>query len=215
MTRTRRGFLKDMGKLLAALGGALVAVRRLPGLALARGVPGWRVRRATGADAALVAEIFNAHIKAKVCAFSDRIVPWTVERARAFVGVYNGTLILYRGRMPVGFGALIDYSDPNTVSSIAPGVEPKIPILALRYDQLDDTEALAAGKALTAAMARDLRRMGFDRCRAVIHPRRGLFHHYPGLMTVRRTVKRKGVAEALEVSFDVRGGLTALAAEGY
>jgi hypothetical protein len=175
----------------------------------------WSIRRATGADAAALAAIFNTYIAAGGCAFSDRITPWTAAKAAEFLSVWTGTRVLLHNDVPVGFVGFIDYSAPDAVSSIAPGVAPEVKVLALRVDQLSLTEQMEAIKRLAAVLARELARMGFTQCRALIAARGALRSLSAPYMTVERTIARNGNPEALEVTYTMGPVLQDLAAQGF
>jgi hypothetical protein len=212
MQTTRRVLLRRLPQLgIAVL--ALLSPLRLR----AQRQTQWRIRRARASDAADLADIFNAHLAAGLCPYADLIDPWTVAKAEEFLSIYDGTLILDRNYVPVGFGSLTDYSDPERRRSILPETEPEVAVVALRFDRLGPGDMLDAAKTLAAAMGRELQRMGFQSCRMRIaaHPLFTANDWYVRHMTVQRTRKRDGIAHALEVSFDVAGGVAALAQEGF
>ncbi len=176
----------------------------------------WGVRRATMADAALLAHIFNAHLETAVCPYADRTSSWTAERAREFLDLYTGALIVELASIPVGFAGLIDYTSPETTSAIDQNGEPPISVLAFDFDGLTPSELVLAAKTLAAAIGRELQRMGFRACRLRL-PAEPVFADsdwYRRHMTVRRIRKRRGLPHALELSIDVEGALAHLAAEG-
>ncbi len=210
MKTTRRVFLALSGKLtfiLAALG------PRRP----AWGQTEWQVRRASPRDAPDLAAVFNAHLKAGICPYSDLVEPWTTEEAASYLSTFNGSQVVARSGIAVAFGALIDYTSPQTTSRLAPDVEPEVGIVALNVERLSGTELVTAAKHLAAALARELTRQGFARCqmRMPAAPVLESNDWYARHRTVLHTRKRDGVDHALEVSFDVDGGLAALSAEGY
>jgi hypothetical protein len=211
MDSTRRVFLRRLTQLGIAVLGLLSPLR----LGAQRQTQ-WRIRGARASDIADLAVIFNAHLTAGMCPDADQIEPWTPETAGKFLAIYTGTLILDRDGVPVGFGGLIDYSDPSTTSSIIAGAEPEIKVVALRPDLLPPPAMLAAAERLAAAMARELVRMGFSGCqmRIAAWPLFSANEWYTRHMTVRMVRKRDGVDHALDVSFDLAGMLTTLAREG-
>ncbi len=210
MKTTRRVFLALAGPLVFLL--ATLGRRRL-----AWAQPAWQVRRATPEDAAEVAAVFDAHRQAGLCPYSDLIAPWTSAAAAAYLRVFNGTQLVARDGRLVACGALIDYTNPATPSRLAPGGAPEVGIVALDVGYLTGPELVRAAKHLAAALARELQRQGFARCQmrmpavAVLGTNEWYIRH----RTVLRTRTRDGVDYALEVQFDVEGGLATLAAEGY
>lgn len=174
----------------------------------------WLVRRATAADAAVLRDIFNAQLRAGLCAYPDKIDPWTERKAKAFLRVYTGTILVARDGEPVGFVGYVDFAASDATSSIAPGVDPEIPVLAVNVDLLDPSERAYAAKALAASMARDFVRMGFAGCRALVSATSG----FPPLPTrnavVVKTHARDGVPYARDVRYDVKI-LDDLAGEGF
>jgi hypothetical protein len=212
MDSTRRGFLRRLTQLGIAVVGLLSPLR----LGAQRQTQ-WRIRRARVSDAADLAEIFNTHLAAGLCPFADMIDPWTSEQAAKFLETYTDTVILDRDGIPVGFGGLTDYTDPAVRTSIAAGGEPEVTVVALRVDRVPQSEFLEAMKRLAAAMGRELQRTGFASCRMRIAawPLFTSNTWYTRHMTVLRVRKRDGIDHALEVRFDVAGGLAALAGEGF
>lgn len=178
-------------------------------------------RRATKADAAALATIFNEHLALAACPYADRIAAWTSQTAEEFIEVHNGTILVLRDKTPVAtpvaFGSLIDYADPKTISTLADGAEPEVAVVAISPAHLAPDEMRTAATHLAAAMARELDRMGFTHCR-MRFPADGWFGSEDWLerhMVVRRIRTVNGVAQAREVTFDVQTGLAALRAEGF
>jgi len=195
----RREFVR-----LLCSGGAL-ALARAAGLLRPRSAaaqtPQWTIRGVTASDATLLPPIFNAQLAASLFAFSDKITPWTTDKAARFLAVYNGTVLLLRDDVPVGFGGLIDYDAPDCTSSIAPDAEPEAKMLAIRVDLLGDADRLVAVKHLAAAIAGAFQRMGFAHCTALIPATTGFQALFATRMTVKQTLDRNGVSEAKEVRY--------------
>ena len=211
MRITRRGFLK----LTQA---AAVAAVIGPGQTLAQGGI-WRVRRARPADAAELARVFNAHLKAGICPYRELIDPWTEEFAAGMLTLHNGTLVLFQNEVAVAFVMLIDFSDPKTHehARIAAGRDPEIRAVALDFERLTAGETVNAAKHLAAAAARELRRMGFEGCRMRL-PVQSILGSSEWLETnakVLRIRDRGGVPHAREVRLDVAQVLASLTSEGF
>ncbi|MFQ5665161.1 MAG: FG-GAP-like repeat-containing protein [Candidatus Binatia bacterium] len=139
MDTTRRWVL---ARALQLAGGILVLCR--PWRAVAQRGTTWTTRRATPQDVGALVAIFNAHRAAGICPYADQMPLWTPAKAQAFLTVYTGTLIVERDGVPVGFGGLIDYSDPATSSSIAPDAEPEITVVAVDFERLAPREVVPA-----------------------------------------------------------------------
>ncbi len=211
MQTTRRVFLHRLMQFAVAVVGLFSPLH-----GRAQVQTSWRIRRARATDAADLVAIFNAHRRAGICPYADEIAAWTLDRARAFLEIYNGTLLLERDGLPVGFAGLIDYSNPTTASAILPDAEPELTVVALDFDELARAEVLPAVKRLAAAMGRELQRMGFNRCRLRLLAQ-PLFESnawYTRHMTVLRVRQRDGLDHAVEVSIDVSGCVAELAGEG-
>lgn len=213
MTLTRRRFF-ELGRSVVIAGACSAVFPVRPSPAHTRAL---RTRTATPLDASALADIFNAHLAAAICPFPDRIEPWSAARAAEFLSLHNGTIIVERNKVPVGFGGLIDYANPATVSSIEPGVPPDIPVVALNVDVIEAEEILPILKLLVSRGCEELQRMGFESCRMRIPARTVLPKEtwFRSFMVVDRAIKRRGVDEALEVVFDVPAIRESLAHEGF
>lgn len=209
---SRRTFLRVASQLSIAIG-AGPSIRALAGTT----GPLFGVRSATARDLDVLVDLFNDHLRARACPYIDKIKPWTAEDAQRFLEVYNGTVILHRDGRPAGFVGLIDYTNSNTVSTLAPDADPTLGIVALRPELLDSPEAEAAIKHLSAAAARELTRMGFSRCRILLGPEPrpvGDSWLAPHITATKvRTVA--GIPQSREVTIGVGGTLSQLTAEGY
>jgi hypothetical protein len=162
-------------------------------------------------DAPALEAIFNAHLEVAICPYVDRTKPWTIAYASRYLDTYNGTLLLERGGVAVGFIGFIDYANPATTSSIVQDAAPEISILALDFKRLPTEERLPAAKRLAAAAGRDLQRMGFSRCRAVISARAGFHQAIARAMSTRCGGTTD---EAMEVMWGIEA-LQQLVAEGF
>jgi hypothetical protein len=203
MRFSRRRFLVAAGGLVAAASGFITELLRPFGLRAARAEALWSVRPATLDDLAAMRDIFNAQLDAGLFPFADRIERWSAEKAARLLETYTGTLVLERDGAPAGFVALIDYTAPETQSSIAPDAEPEVKILAVCVDRLTQTERLLATKHLALAASRDLVRQGFSGCEATIHARTGFQNLFAEQMEVREVSERDGVPEAKVVRFRI------------
>jgi len=187
------------------------------GKALASAAPRWTTRQASADDAAELASVFNAHVAAGICPYSDRIASWGSAEALAYLEALNGSVLVEKDETVVGFVGLIDYSNPATTSRLAPGVEPEVGVLALHPGRLSATDLDSAARHLAAAAARRLRDMGHAGCTMRI-PAQPIFDSedwFARHMTVQRVRTRDGVDHAREVRFDVVAGLATLEAAGF
>lgn len=176
----------------------------------------WVARRATPDDVDALVVVFNNHLKAGTCPYAERSVGWTPNRARAFLRMYQATIVLRRGATPVGFVGLIDYNAPGTTAKIAPGADTDIPVVALDLSALG-SEAVVAAKHLAAAAGRELRRQGIPGCRLMIRPKPifGSQEWFERHMAVERQLSNDGIAEALEIRLDAIAGLRDLESAGF
>ena len=177
----------------------------------------WQVRFAAAADAAALAEVFNAHVAAGICPYSDMVEPWTSEDARRYLAVLNGSLLVEKDAEIVGFVGLIDYANPTTRSQLAEGTDPEVGVFALHRGRLASGELRVAAQHLAAGAARQLHEMGFAACTMRL-PAQRVFDSdewFSRHMEVRQVRKRDGVDHAREVRFDVSTGLAVLQAAGF
>lgn len=214
MGSTRREFLAVTGSIVTAVWAFLSDLRRPFRSRVARAQSGWSLRRATHNDSANLRDIFNAQHAAGLFPFTELIQPWTEEKAARVLDTYTGTLVLSFNDELVGFVAFVDYTRPETASSIAPEADPEVKILAVRVDQLSREQRVAAIKRLAVAASRDLQRQGFGGCEATIHARTGFEDLFAGHLEVKRVNDLDGVAEAKLVRFRIGEVVEELEAEG-
>ena len=177
----------------------------------------WRVRSASDADATALAEVFNAHVAAGICPYSDMVERWTSADASKYLAVLNSSVLVEKDAEIVGFVGLIDYANPTTRSKLAEGTDPEVGVLALHPGRLAPEDLRAAAQHLAAAAAQRLHEMGFGACTMRL-PAQRVFDSdewFSRHMEVRRVRKRDGIDHAREVRFDVLGGLAALRTAGF
>jgi hypothetical protein len=214
MHSTRRRFLVLTGAVLATAGGFLSGLLHAFHPRAVRAQSTWSIRRASSDDLAALRDIFNAQLEAGLFPFTDRIEPWSEEKAAAVLEVYTGTLIVELNGNPAGFAAFVDFTRAGTQSSIIPEADPEVKVLAVAVDRLTYEQRLAATKRLAAATCRDLLRQGFKGCEATIHARTGFQDLFADRLEVKGVNRIDGLPEAKLVHFRIGEILEDLGAEG-
>jgi len=210
---SRRGLISLIGKLSLLLSGFLRPFR-----VAAQAGPTWEVRRATSTDLSALPTIYNRQAEEGICPYSDLSGGWTTETATKFYETYDGSLLLLRDGVPVGFAGLIDYEAHADL--IVPGSRPELSIFSLDFKVIPGAEIVHGAKTLGAAVGRQLLAMGCVECTARVSAgpmfeTAGSDDWYESHMNVSRALERDGADHARESTFDVALGLAELEAEGY